>query len=411
MLISSDSHVSPQDGRVPSLHRAVVIWSGLTRFLNEYKNVGSRNFESPALRLRLDPDEIERWDREIADPGRLEGAGNSLARLSEMAREGVAAEVLFPDFGRPFEMYSASMSAIIGFAPDPDEMAAGNRAFNRWLADFVSVAPHRFAPMALLTDWNDIDSSLREIDEFVHVGFRGVVPPSFSRDVPLYHPCFEPIWSAIEASGLVANCHSGMSSTSERMANLAAAGHPGAAIRILNDEVYFHANNVLSHLIWGGVLQRHPNLKVIFTEQGSGWVISALASMDYSYFGSYLRRDTRDVVPLPPSEYYHRQCFVGASTFSRAEVGARAHIGLNKMMLGMDYPHHEGTFTGGTLEYLRATLGAEQVPEAEARLLLGETAAGVFGFDTGRLSPIANEIGPSVRRRADPAIRRSLPQR
>ena len=94
-------------------------------------------------------------------------------------------------------------------------------------------------------------------------------------------------------------------------------------------------------------------------------------AMDYSYDGSYLRQDHTEFLSMRPSEYFARQCFLGSSTFSRAEIAARHVIGLDKMMLGMDYPHHEGTFAaGGTTEYLRATLGAERVPVDEARRLL-----------------------------------------
>jgi hypothetical protein len=66
------------------------------------------------------------------------------------------------------------------------------------------------------------------------------------------------------------------------------------------------------------------------------------------------------------------------------------------MMLGMDYPHHEGTLIETTQNYLRATLGAAEVPLDEAAKLLGGTAAKVFGFDLTRLDALATEIGPEA---------------
>jgi hypothetical protein len=154
---------------------------------------------------------------------------------------------------------------------------------------------------------------------------------------------------------------------------------------------------VLTHLVWSGILERHPGLEVAFTEQGSAWIITALASMDYSYQGSYQRRAVRDVVRHKPSEYFRRQCWLGSSIFSRAEVEARHQIGLDAMCLGMDYPHHEGTFAaGGTTEYLRATLGAAGVPPDEARLLLGGNAITRWGFDHDRLRDLADRFGPSL---------------
>jgi hypothetical protein len=63
------------------------------------------------------------------------------------------------------------------------------------------------------------------------------------------------------------------------------------------------------------------------------------------------------------------------------------------MMVGVDYPHHEGTWNGGNINYLRATFGPNDVPLAEARLMLGETAAKVFGFDLAALAPVIEQFG------------------
>ena len=116
--------------------------------------------------------------------------------------------------------------------------------------------------------------------------------------------------------------------------------------------------------------------------------------MDYSYEGSYLRRDVREVIKHKPSDYFSRQCYIGASLLTRAEIGIRDAIGVDKMMIGVDYPHHEGTWNGGTQDYIQATLGANEVSVAEARRILGQTAAAVFGFDVDALTPIANRVGP-----------------
>jgi hypothetical protein len=62
----------------------------------------------------------------------------------------------------------------------------------------------------------------------------------------------------------------------------------------------------------------------------------------------------------------------------------------------MDYPHHEGNFLGGTLNYLQATVGTADVPESELRKMLGETAIDVFGLDGATLDKLAARIGPSL---------------
>ena len=63
------------------------------------------------------------------------------------------------------------------------------------------------------------------------------------------------------------------------------------------------------------------------------------------------------------------------------------------MMFGSDYPHVEGTWPR-TYDWVRATLGG--IPEDEQRLILGGNAARLYGFDLGRLEPIAARVGIPV---------------
>jgi predicted TIM-barrel fold metal-dependent hydrolase len=167
---------------------------------------------------------------------------------------------------------------------------------------------------------------------------------------------------------------------------------------MMTAQAFFSCQQVLSHLIWGGVLERHPRLQIVPTEQGTGWVVSALRGMDYSWERSYLRRDVREVVKHKPSEYYRRQVHMGSSLFSLAEAEARHEIGVDKINIGMDYPHHEGTWGSGpgTVRYLQATLGAAGVPADEAIQMLGGNAARLWGFDGEVLRGLADRIAPTI---------------
>ena len=364
-------------------------------FLKLWNVHGSRNFDRPALARRLDAQFVDEWQERMIDTGKLDGNWNPARRLELMEKEGIVAEVIFPDFGLPFELYSPSLASALGYPPlRPDQIYAGHSAYNRWLADFVSAAPDRFAGMGVLR-WLDIDDTVKQIHQFKAAGLKGIVLPHFSADRPLFHPDFDPVWSTLEDLGMVANSHIAMSSTSNRPIYTPDVPHPAVAVRVYVAEVTFFCRNVLEHLIWGGVLDRHPRLSVVFTEQGSDWVVPALRGMDYSYTGSYHRTDMRDVIRSKPSEYFARQCYLGSSTFSTAEVQARHLIGVDKMMIGMDYPHHEGTLIESTQDYLRATFGAAGVPVDEARRMLGQTAARVFDFDLQRLDSIAARLNAS----------------
>jgi predicted TIM-barrel fold metal-dependent hydrolase len=362
------------------------------------KGEGARPTDASTLLLRTDPEIVEQWTREVLDPGWLEGVSNAKARIQQQDRDGVAAEVLFPDFGLPFQFGSVFRSALRGHAArSPEQVDAGNRAHNRWLADFCAEAPQRFAAMACVS-FDDVDAAVKEIHWAHEAGFKGVMLPLFEDSVPIFDRRFDPIWNTVEELGMPLNSHIGLSSITARVTTIPAPPHPGSGNVLTTMQTAFFCHQLLAHLIWGGVLDRHPDMKVVFTETGSGWVVDELQAMDYKYEGSYLRRDTREVVRFKPSEYFARQCFLGSSLFSQAEIEARYEIGIDKMALGMDYPHHEGAWAAGpgTLAYLRATLGAAHVPMSDARMMLSENAAALWDLNIDALGGIAERIGPSL---------------
>ena len=395
LILSSDGHAMPKvrDYRpylTPKLHER------FDEFCAYYDMYGSVPSDPAHLRNRLDPDVLDQWVRDLYEPGRIEGIGDPVKRLAELDREGIAGEVLFPDFGLPFQAKPPTPTQR--YSTDPqwpartqEEIDEGNKAHNRWLVDFCSTAPERFCPMAIVA-FDDVDAAMAEITWAREAGMGGVLLPTFNAEYPIFHPRYEPLWSLLEDLEMPLNSHIALSAT-QPMVMYSGIPHPAASNVLHTGEMMLRCHEILNHLIWGGVLERHPKLGVAFTEQGSAWTAATIEQADYTYELSYQRRDIRELVPLKPSEYFRRQCWMGSSLFSRAEVEARHRIGLTQMLLGMDYPHHEGTFQGGTTNYLQATLGAAGVPADEAKLLLGGNALARWRFEEAKVRPIAERIG------------------
>jgi hypothetical protein len=95
------------------------------------------------------------------------------------------------------------------------------------------------------------------------------------------------------------------------------------------------------------MLERHCYLQLVFTEHRLAWPIAAREGMEYTWEGSYLRRDVRGVIPEKCSSYLQRQSHLASSIFLLAESESRHLIGVEKMALGMDYPHQEGRWGMG----------------------------------------------------------------
>ena len=181
-------------------------------------------------------------------------------------------------------------------------------------------------------------------------------------------------------------------------------------------EVTWWSHNVLTNLIVGGALDRHPDLQFVFTEQGTAWVPDFLGSLDYFFdrmrnaVGSQEREWGLPIVEkmaLQPSEYWARQCHVGASFIRPSEVPIREQVGVDRIMWGSDYPHKESSHPFSK-EAIRLSFAGVD-PDEVQRMLAGNAAA-LYGFDLDALAPIGAKIGPVVGEVARPLSPDDFPE-
>ncbi|TDD37556.1 amidohydrolase [Actinomadura sp. KC06] len=319
-------------------------------------------------------------------------------RLRELENDGIVAEVMFPNTVPPF--FSASSLGSQHFsesAADLQRRWAGLRAHNRWLADFCAEAKGRRTGVFQVMLF-DIDEAVAEVRWAVEAGLRGGLllpgtPPGSGLPPLYYHDYYGPLWRTCAELGVPINVHSGG-------AGPRTGDRPEDHVLFML-ELRWWDQRTLRHLILGGVLERNPELKIIFTEEGLGWIPNQLRGMD-GFIDTMRRSDTRSDelthgaavaanLSLRPSEYWQRQCHVGASFMHRAETAIRESVGVRSIMWGSDYPHVEASYPFSP-EAIRFSYAG--VPEAEVEMMLGGTAAELFGFDPEFLAPIADRVGP-----------------
>lgn len=330
---------------------------------------------------------------------------NSARRLAELEADGIVAEVVFPNTIPPF-FPSASLMAPVPTRQELKQRWAGLRAHNRWLADFCADAPGRRAGVAQIL-LNDVDEAVGEIRRAKEGGLTGGVllpgAPPGSGIPDLYSEVYDPIWAACEELDVPLNHHGGSASPP--------LGDEPAARAVFMVETTWFSHRALWHLIFGGAFRRHPNLKLVLTEQGSGWIPGVIEMLDYyhsrlvvaatrastaeSKFGVGLAASMGN----SPGEVWRDNCYVGASFMRPHEVPLRDRIGLDKIMWGSDYPHDEGTHPY-TREGLRVAFAG--LPRNEIAEMVGGNAASVYGFDLHMLDLIAAEVGPTVEEIAEP---------
>ena len=406
LMISSDGHATARMHEYRP-YLPVSLREDFDGFLDVYKEKGARINEEATMSKNFDLECVDLWKRNVIEPGRLEGTWDIKARFAEMERAGLAAEVIFPDFGIPFELYNPLGQALIGYRLSQEQVVGSYKAFNRWLSDWVSEAPHRFAGMALVS-FDDVDAALAEIRWARDHGLKGILLGKFKAEVPVFHPTYEPIWSLLEELKMPVNIHTAVSgafasamlpsSDDELFPKPPPLPHPTTAAALMSKTVFYAAHQLLMQFVWGGVLENHPRLQIVLTETGSAWLAGLLQNMDYTWEGAFTPRTVKDFLPIPPSEYVRRQVHLGSSVFSRAEMESRHKIGIEHMTLGMDFPHPEGTWGMGPghIEYLNATVGAAGVPPEEARMIVGGNAVDLWGFERDKLQPVVNAQGPTM---------------
>jgi predicted TIM-barrel fold metal-dependent hydrolase len=337
--------------------------------------------------------------RDLQDDGRTRNWDND-RRNGDLDAEGVAAEVVFPNTVPPF----FPTGVVIAPAPSPEDFQlrlAGIRAHNRWLADFIAADPvRRFGQAQIFL--NDVDEAVKDIRWCKEHGINGVLLPGSSPDTPwieaLSSPIYDPIWAVCEELDMPVTHHAGGS------------GIPKVADTPIKNLIFvmetgFYANRAFWHMLWGGAFERFPGLKLVLTEQGTDWVLPTLKRMDDLYARmkggriGELGVPADAVLPMSPGEYFQRNIWIGASFPAPSDAAAFPEIGLDKVMWGSDYPHHEAT-SPFTRESLRRSFPGWS--EADLRKVLAENAAKVYGFDLAKLQARADEIGPTVEEIATP---------
>jgi predicted TIM-barrel fold metal-dependent hydrolase len=308
-------------------------------------------------------------------------------RVRELDREGIAGEVIFCD-GSQKNHPPFSYSFFPGQKASYELRRAGCKAHNRWLAEFCQSNKGRHAGIAMIT-MDDVDEAIREIRWARENGlFGGVLLPALPLAVDgpesfWHHPRYDPVWAVCEELQMPLNTHA-----------TNAGAHYGGSPLVGLVETAWTTFRPFWFLLWGGIFERHPKLKFCPTESGGMAVLWFNAYFD-DYVAKYRRPEwVKKAISMKPSDYWHRQCYVGASAHStRAEIDARYQIGVKNIMWGSDYPHPEGTWPASIERTQELFAG---IPEDEVRMMVGGNAAEVYGFDVEKLGQIAAKIGPKV---------------
>ena len=381
-IISADCHAGlPNEQYRPYLDPEYV--EAFDQFLTQRKAM-----EAELIKAGLRNEEFaEEWERENHEG--LMGGWDASARDRELDAAGVAGEVVFPDSDAVSGGASAPFGAGLGSSGQvpPELLMAGARAHNRWLAELCATSPARRAGLAIVPIY-EVEAAVAEIHRAKESGlWGGILIPSMWQPYPPYSDeRYDPVWAACQDLEMPVHVHSGAAPREDF----------GEHVGLYVAEVRFWSTRPLWFLMWSGVFERYPRLKFAITECGAFWANDLLWTMDIVFDREHaakkLGKSLTARMKMRPSEYFDRNCFIGASNTRRRELARRYEIGVGNLMWGNDFPHPEGTWPH-TKEWLKSQFS--DIPIDETQQILGGNAAGCYGFDLADLQPLVDRIGPT----------------
>lgn len=275
-------------------------------------------------------------------------------RLEMMDRAGIDIQVLSPS---PAHYY---------YAAPAEHAATAHRMINDGIAATVARYPDRFVGMGIVP-MQDPKRAVAELRRMVkRLGFRGVEVGANINGQDLSHAKFRPFFAAAEALGVLVFLHP-VGSVDARMADYFLDNVVGNPL---------DATLAISHLIFGGVLERHPALKVCVAH-GGGYLPAYTGRMEHAYRA---REDCRTEISRPPS-YFMRKLYFDSLVFEPAQLEYLVQrYGARRILLGTDFPYDMSQQDAvGFIE-------SAQLGDAEKAAILGRNAARLLGIPPQRRS-------------------------
>jgi predicted TIM-barrel fold metal-dependent hydrolase len=272
-------------------------------------------------------------------------------RLDTMQADGVDAEVLFPN--RPFQ-------GVVG-TQDRDLHNAMMRAYNDWISEFCSYAPARLGGMAGIPN-RGVEDAVAEVERCATMpGIVGYLMTCYPHGDTKILPEDDPVWAAITATGKPLAIHIFLDGNMPY--NIMAEKLPGTAH-------FYDCPHRMRDIIVSGVLERFPDLKIVFHEVDCGWIPFYASKLDEMYAKSTLS------LPRLPSDYI-RERFWYSFIHDPAAITNRSWLGSSQMLWSNDYPH---IATDWPNSWRNINSQFRAMPAQEREQILWKNTLGLYGF-------------------------------
>ena len=303
-------------------------------------------------------------------------------RIKDQETDGIKGEVLYGvlALASGFGSTQGEEGAVIGGdepsgpgygLTDPDAILSAFDIYNQYIADFCNTNPDRLAALACLFA-RDPKEAARQVHRAAELGLKGTELNVSSTEEPIYLRDWDPLWAAVDESGLPISFHTvGLSPKAPKRQTTASekAIMTGVALTVFQ----LSGAEFVSSIILSGACERYPNMKFVLGECGVGWLPYVLFRMDDE---AERWKIAEHGLKMKPSEYWHRQ---GYSTFQIEYLTNEMveTVGEDNIIWGSDYPHPDCVWPDS-----RSVIDENlaHLDEAKLKKIVCDNTAKLYGF-------------------------------
>lgn len=275
-------------------------------------------------------------------------------RLADMDKMGIDVQAISTS---PMQYY---------YRIETDLCRQTSRIINENLASIVAAHPDRFVALATVP-MQEPELAVRELAYCTQeLGFRGMEIGTNIRKVELSDPRFDKLWAKAQELGSVIFMHpSGFTDTSRL--------GPHFLTNVIGNPL--DTTFAISHIVFGGVLERYPKLKFV-AAHGGGYLGHYPARMDHAY---RVRPECHDFITRTPN-HYMKKIYFDTVVFGEKQLQHLVNLwGANHVVIGTDYPYDMGYYK--PVDFVNGTKG---MTRAQKDQIIGGNAAKLLGLKRPR---------------------------
>jgi predicted TIM-barrel fold metal-dependent hydrolase len=295
------------------------------------------------------------------------GSFDTKARLDDMDADGIYAQVLYP---------SVTLKGAKIYSQERELQKACVRAYNEWLCEFCQGSGGRLIAQAILPT-TGVEDALAEVDWALEHGHRGVLISSFPNGSLDAKPEDDRFWARVQEAGLPVAVHIG----SFLRGNLGGRRDGWSSLAFVGMAALTKAGGqtlpAVCDILFSGIFQRFPKLKVVLVESNIGWIPTLLEQSDDMFMRYRWYTGAVSEQKESPSTIFFRNFW---ATFMVDTVGMDLlhRMNVDHLMWSTDYPHSGSDWPNSRLTIERVF---RDVPCDQVKKMLHGNCKALYGLD------------------------------